>query len=517
MTKEKKNIIDRVWDLFSSVKLAVVIFSFIALTSIVGTILEQRAEPARNIQILTSLVGDSLATPVYNVLEAMGFIDMYRSWWFVGLLVLFAANLLICTLDRFPRIWKLVIEPMKPLTDEQFRTLGIKRDLTLKGKPDNIKETVGDALKKIGMKYTESSGDEGLQLYAQKGRYSRLGVFITHISMLIILLGALIGSFFGFKGSLNLPEGMAYSMAFRQVGFLSPVERKEREMLIDTVQEAGGDLAVAAAGLRVSKDHLRGRMQNLGLQPLEFQVYCEDFEVEFYGNSDMPKEYTSHLRVYDKGVEVMDKWIEVNEPLIYKGYTFYQSSYGVMGDPTTYKYILKATSGTGQTQTHMVRLGEKITIPGTNIEASVSDFTPSLRFDTSGNAITYSELMNNPAIRLKIWEGGRENSKWVLRRYPATWTISGSNTIQLVDVMGAQYTGLQVRKDPGVWIVYLGCLFMSIGLYIAFFMTHRKLWVKIESKKGESSIMLCATVNKGRESYERKIDNMLSLLREGGK
>jgi cytochrome c biogenesis protein len=335
--------------------------------------------------------------------------------------------------------------------------------------------------------------------------------------MLIILGGALIGIFFGFNGQLNLPEGMAYTMAFRPVGFLSPAERQERELLVDTVQEAGGDLAVASTKLRVSEDRLLRRMQSLGLQPLGFQVLCEDFEVEFYGNSDMPKEYTSHLRVYDNGVEVMDKWIEVNKPLIYKGFTLYQSSYGVMGDPTTYEYILKATSSIGKSQSFMVRLGEKVTIPGTQIEAAVSDFTPSLRFDQSGNAVTYSELMNNPAVRLNIWENGRENSKWVLKRYPATWTISGSNTIQLVDVMGAQYTGLQVRKDPGVWIVYLGCLLMSIGLYIAFFMTHRKIWVKIESKKGESKVMLCATVNKGRESYERKIDNMLSRLREGGK
>lgn len=517
MKKEQKNIIDKVWDLFASVKLAVVIFSLIALTSIVGTIIEQRAAPEKNIQILTGLVGESIAPSVYSVLEAMGFIDMYRSWWFVGLLVLFSSNLLVCSLDRLPRVWKLVREPLKPLKDEQFKSLGIKRELSLKGKPENIKETVGKALKKMGMKFRESSGEEGLQLYAQKGRYSRLGVFITHLSMIIILGGALIGIFFGFNGSLNLPEGTAYSMAFMPMGYLAPVERKERELLIDTVQETGGDLALASARLRVSEDRLRGRMQSLGIQPLGFQVLCEDFEVEFYGDSDMPKEYTSHLKVYDQGIEVMDKWIEVNAPLKYKGYTFYQSSYGVMGNPSTYEYILKATSNTGQSRTYMVRLGEKITIPGTDIEASVSDFTPSLRFDRSGNPITYSELMNNPAVRLQIWEGGRENSKWVLRRYPATWNISGSNTIQLVDIMGAQYTGLQVRKDPGVWIVYLGCFLMSAGLYIAFFMTHRKIWVKIESGKGESKIMVSATTSKGSESFERKIDKMLSLLREGGK
>ena len=32
-------------------------------------------------------------------------------------------------------------------------------------------------------------------------------------------------------------------------------------------------------------------------------------------------------------------------------------------------------------------------------------------------------------------------------------------------------TCLQVAKDPGVWIVYLGCFLMLAGLYVAFFMS----------------------------------------------
>ena len=31
------------------------------------------------------------------------------------------------------------------------------------------------------------------------------------------------------------------------------------------------------------------------------------------------------------------------------------------------------------------------------------------------------------------------------------------------------YTGLQVTKDPGVWVVYIGFILMIIGFYITFF------------------------------------------------
>ena len=52
-----KSLTDRVWDLFASVKLAVVIFSVIAATSMVGTILEQNADPEKNIKLLVKMFG----------------------------------------------------------------------------------------------------------------------------------------------------------------------------------------------------------------------------------------------------------------------------------------------------------------------------------------------------------------------------------------------------------------------------------------------------------------------------
>jgi len=54
-------------------------------------------------------------------------------------------------------------------------------------------QKVNDSLTKIGFR-----GDirkEGIitQICAEKGRYSRLGVYVTHLSILLILLGAVVG------------------------------------------------------------------------------------------------------------------------------------------------------------------------------------------------------------------------------------------------------------------------------------------------------------------------------------
>lgn len=515
MIKAKdRNIADRVWDVFSSVKLAIIIFSLIALTSVVGTLLEQQASPAKNIPIITKFVGETLAPSVYNILEAMGFMDMYRSWWFVSLLVLFAVNLFICTLNRFPAIWKLVKEPVKPLKDEHLEAIPLRKEFTLKGKPEKVKEAV---LKSAGVKFSESKTPGGYQLYWERGRFTRLGIFITHMSILVILGGAIIGIFFGFKGMVNIPEGESYAFAFIRTGPLTQQEIEERRRILGALVATGGSVSTAAGKLGVAEPHLQRRMKRLGIKPLGFSVRCDDFEMSFYGNSDMPKDYRSHLTVIDGGREVRRKWIEVNSPLRYKGITFYQSSYGIMPSSAAPVFSLRAASRDGITEALNLHQGDKFLIPATDVEVSVSDWSPALSFDQSGRSGTYTDMMNNPAIKLEINEGGREYIKWIMKRYPDTWVLTSGHIVELVDIWGVQYTGLQVRQDPGVWIVYFGCATMSLGLFVAFFMSHRRIWVRLSGEKGSTRVLVAATANKNREALERKIDRMVSLLREGGK
>ncbi len=475
--KSNKTFIDKVWDFCASVKLAIIIFAFISLTSIVGTILEQKAEPARNIEILTKLFGESLAPALYNIFNKLGFMDMYHSWWFTALLVLFSVNLIICSLDRLPKIWKLVKEPIEPMTEEKIKKFIINREIVLKGKPDKVRDTVIEAIKSARFHYKEIQEEKSYQFYSQKGNYSRLGVYLTHFSILIILIGAIIGIRLGFKGYLNLPEGAVSNVVF------SDVER--------------------------------------GI-PLGFDIRCDNFDVEFYGGSDMPKEYKSWLTVLKNGKEVFRKSIVVNDPLTYEGITFYQSSYGLVPDSLDKGiFIFKLISNDGKFSDINLRLGDSFQIPNTNISGKIVNFSPALKIDEHGHAFTYANQMNNPAVLIEFSESGKQKfSGWILKRYPETWQLPEGHRVEFIDYWGVEFTGLQVRKDPGVWIVYLGCITISIGLFIAFFMNHRKIWVKIVEDKNNTRVMIGATSNKNRAAFERKIDKIISILskkQEGGK
>jgi cytochrome c biogenesis protein len=478
--EEVKNnkITDKIWDFFASVKLAIIIFALIAITSIIGTIIEQRAEPAKNIEVLTKLFGESLAPGLYTIFEKLGFMDMYRSWWFIALLVLFSVNIVICSLERLPRIWKLVKEPIGPMSEEQLKKFPIKRELILKGKIDKVRETITGAIKASGFKnYKENKEEKSLQFFAQKGNYSRLGVYLTHFSILIILAGAILGMSLGFKGYLNLPEGARSNVAFSYNG---------KEI------------------------------------PLGFNIRCDNFDVEFYGRSDMPKEYRSWLTIIENGREVLQKSIVVNDPLTYKGVTFYQSSYGLITENFNRGiFILRIVSGDSQISNLNLRAGDTFQIPGTSISGKIIDFSPALKIDRHGHAFTYANQMNNPAVYIDFSESGKQLlSGWILKRHPETWQLPGGHRVEFLDYWGVEFTGLQVRKDPGVWVVYLGCIAMSAGLFIAFFMSHRKIWVKAIEEKNNTRLLIGVFSNKSRVAYERKIDRLVSVInkrQEGGK
>jgi cytochrome c biogenesis protein len=75
------------------------------------------------------------------------------------------------------------------------------------------------------------------------------------------------------------------------------------------------------------------------------------------------------------------------------------------------------------------------------------------------------------------------------------------------------YTGLQIAKDPGVWLVYLGFVLMIAGCYICFFMAHQQVCIEVCRSGQKADAFLAGTTNKSRmqmEIYLKKLSNSLS-------
>jgi len=476
---EKKNIFERIWGFFASLKLAIVLLLLLAVTSIIGTVIEQNVEPAKNIQLLTKIFGVRTAPTLYNIFVRLGFMDMYHSWWYTSLLTLFALNLTICSLERLPKTWRLIKRPITPLPEDTMKGMPIKREMKIKTSLTTARDEIVNALRKARYNVFEASDEGGVQLYTQKGNYTRLGVYVVHCSILLILGGAIIGARFGFDGFLNLPEGGASSYAYTRSG--EPV-------------------------------------------PLGFTIKCNWYDTRYYPGTDTPQEFQSELVILENGREVLKKRIEVNNPLKYKGFTFYQSSYGMIPDAEG-EFILKVINNKGEERLLYLHLGDSFEIPGTGIRGKIVDFSPALGRDPStGELITYADTMVNPAVAIQFnIEGGAHGADngfkgWILRRYPETGLLPGGSKVEFIDYWGVEYTGLQVSKDPGVWIIYLASIIMGIGLYIAFFMSHRKIWVRltVERSGGENSVrvLIVGSTSRNRLALERQVEHILERATE---
>jgi cytochrome c biogenesis protein len=75
-----------------------------------------------------------------------------------------------------------------------------------------------------------------------------------------------------------------------------------------------------------------------------------------------------------------------------------------------------------------------------------------------------------------------------------------------------QYTGLQVARDPGVWVVWAGCSLLIIGLIVSFFFSHQRVWVRIPKGTG-AEVLLAGSANKNRIGFEKKFQQLTGKIR----
>ena len=62
--------------------------------------------------------------------------------------------------------------------------------------------------------------------------------------------------------------------------------------------------------------------------------------------------------------------------------------------------------------------------------------------------------------------------------------------------------------DPGVWVIWTGCALMVIGLYLAFFMSHRRIWGRIDGKEGRLTVLLAGSASKNREGFGEELGRL---------
>ena len=449
MATNERSFVQLVWDFFCSLKLTIFLLISLALTSIIGTILPQGQLPPEYVAQISSMK--------LEIYSKLGFFDMYHSWWFITLLYVFSLNLISCSIKRLPHVFKFISEPVLVLSDSMRNSFSQKKEITFAASLDKAKDQLTEFMSKEFATpiITEHNGE--FHLFSQKSVWSRLGVYVVHLSILVIFVGAIIGSLFGFKGFVTILEGSG----------------------ITSVQTNNGKLV-----------------------PLGFELFCDKFNVTFY-NTGAPKEFRSTLTVLENGKPVPSRTkvkVIVNDPLTYKGITFYQSSYGQATESSEYYFTMTPRSG-GSSDKFAIHEGNQITL---------KDGTTFKLLEVTQEVRQFMPEFSGPAARVEVdYKGKAPQTFIVLKNYPEINAQRGDDLIFSYDGTNARmYTGLQFAKDPGVEIVWLGCFLMVAGLVIAFFLSHKRIWIVVT--KGHARMY--GNASKNHAAFGMQFDELAEKL-----
>jgi cytochrome c biogenesis protein len=448
------SITEKIWTFFTSLKLVIVLLLILSVLSIAGTVIEQNKPLQEYYRVFKP--------STVALFNSLGLLDMYHSWWFIACLGLLALNIIACTMDRYAPIMSGLRKKTLILDEALEKTLNPKDKIKYALPVDDVEKKVMElAGKSFGGQPVVTVTEDGSRHYFfEKGKYSRLAFFFTHVSVLLIFIGALVGSFFGFKGYVNIHEGETISRFETRTG---------------------------------------------QIKTLDFSVKCNAFTADFYPNG-MPKDYISDLAVIKDGKEVLRKNIKVNDPLSFQGITFYQSSYGSL--PQGAQLEVRNPDGSLQGVVD-APLSQRVALPGVKEQVEVADYQEHFHLPDGSEG--------GAAVGVNIYpEKGEPFGIWLLVKDPDYDKMRhGPYYLLVKEVKLRKYTGLQVNKDPGEWFVWVGSLLLVGGIMVAFFMSHKKLWICLrKDKKGRTELSIGGTTNKNRAVFVREVEGIIQRLKE---
>ncbi len=466
MTAQKKHgFISSVWKLIISIRLTIALLIILSAVCIIGTVVPQNKPKT----VYQKIYSES----TYNLLDKTGCTDLYHAWWFITLMGVFSLNLTACTLHRIPRSKKMISKSNPVISEDHAKELLCSKKFTFDKTSSEKERLFSETLEKHLAKPVITKTGDQISFFSEKGRLSPLAFYLTHAGILIIIIGVLIGAF-GFKGYIQLFEG----------------QKKDKVMLWDSNAE----------------------------EVIPFELRCDKFEITFYENN-MPKDYKSKLTVLENGKEVLTKTIEVNDPLFYKGIRFYQSSYGTGNNSSSAVLLsIHPIAEKGEVQ-YRASVGETFTLKHTKDTVKVERLLSDFGIDDKGHYFSKSDQPNNPAVQLTLTpENGKPYQVWVFAKFPDFHKRENQvYDFHFVNIFPTYYTGLQVAKDPGVLTVWAGCLLMTIGIYLAFFTSHRRIWLTLTVKENSVQALAAGTCTKNRETFSEAFNDLFDKLKTTGK
>jgi cytochrome c biogenesis protein len=444
-----------VWRLFSSIKLAIVLFIVLTLASILGTLIPQQWTPAEYQAHYGNLS---------RLVTGLDLDRLYQSAWFIGLLLLFGLNLVVCSLTRLtPKLLRTFGNTWTAGPGELV-SLKIRDSFT---KRSGLEAFVAAARTELGrrrFRVTAKSDSGRALLRARKHTLGLFGSDIVHLGVLVILAGGLVSGLGKYRSDISVSEGQTVPVPWR------------------------------AISLRLDK-----------------------FETEYYPMGAV-KAWKSTVTIYEGGAPRLTRTIAVNHPLSYKEVVFYQSSYGWDWESPSLELQVKKKSDPAFLKAISLNPGGKAALDdGTEITAV--RFLPDFVIGSDSEPATRTWEPNNPAVLIEGYrKDARVFSGWVFAKYPEFTHFRDSGKMdlafELTSYKAPQFSVLQVASDPGAPVIWTGCILLMLGLFLSFYWPPREIKLILEAHDGPSvAVSAGGLAFKGRDRFVQEFATIMAVLR----
>lgn len=449
-------VVDKIWRFFTSVRNAVYEIAFLTLLVLIGT-LRGSSVP--------QWIADGIPALQPLVDRWYGW-DVYRSFIFAATLAIIAVAIVICTLNRVPGIWAIITHPKITTTRGFLRGAETSAVYTAPATVDDVFGTLEQTFKGTRYRVLSERVGEEVHFYADKNRFSKLGTFPFHLGLILILVGGIVASVYGFRDNeFVVPEGSR-----RNVGH--------------------------GTGLSVELNRFRDDWAAVGV----------------------PIDYRSDVTIYENGEPVKTGSIRVNHPMSYKSATFYQSSFGNAAQMTV------LDSGGNVVYSDATDLGLFTKADNPDAPAGI------IRLPGEGIQLILIAPDADPASQPELDSMGLQSGQlWVsVEPLGDSTTVTGTGNEGVVLAQGepqrvggyvvtfereSRFTVLQVGYNPAIPIFIIASFWLLGGLMITFYFPHRRVRGIIAQEEG-GTVARLAPLSKRDWSGKREFFAMIEKINE---
>jgi len=410
----------KVFRTLADLRFSIFILLLISLCSILGTIIEQDQA------LETYKINYPLTNPIFGFLSwdiilKFGLDHVYKTWWFLGLIFLFGCSLTLCSfLQQLPSL-KIARRCQFFRTTNPFYRLKISTILN--------KFSFNKILTTIKQQHYSIFHQKNM-IYCYKGLLGRIAPIIVHFSMILILLGTIVGSLFGFKAQEIVP--------------------KTENFHIQNILATGPATMISQSSARIN-----------------------DFWITYTPTKTISQFYSDISVLDSQGNETDRKTISVNYPLIQNGVYYYQTDWNLIGlrieniRNEILEYPLLNIFGDSQ----------KVWLTWIADTKMATDGVVAIIDNLEG----YCSLYNNDGKFLGNLELNETNSL--------------SQPLTLLEIISS--TGLQIKTDPGIPIIYSGFFFLMASTLISY-ITYSQVWLIKQNNK----LFIGGTTNRAAFEFE---------------